>query len=114
MAPGSYTFSASTSFDGKAQTATGRFSVENIQLELNNLTAQHNILKSLSIQNGGSYFHHSDFKGLGNEILESNKIKPTLYSSIRTQMLLEKKWFFFLLLFLLGLEWFLRRYFGSY
>lgn len=114
MSPGSYTYAASTSFDGKAHTATGRFSVENIQLELNNLTAQHATLKALSEQNGGKYYHHSDFSSLADVILGNDKIKPTLYSSIRTQMLLEKKWFFFLLLFILGFEWFLRRYFGSY
>jgi hypothetical protein len=114
LAPGSYTFSSKTNFDGKAFEASGRFSIESLDLEINNLTAQHGGLRSMSIASGGQYFHHSNFQDLENLLLKNDKLKPTLYSSISTNLLLDKKWYFFLLLLLLGLEWFLRRYFGSY
>ena len=114
MAPGNYNYVATTNFGGNLLKATGKFSVQNIQLELNNLTAQHDVLRQLSENFNGQYLHSTKIASLSDNILENKTLKPILFTSLRTQLLLEKKWFFFLLLLILGLEWFLRRYFGSY
>jgi hypothetical protein len=114
LPPGSYQYQAKTSFDGKSYEAIGKFSIESIDLELNNITAQHSILKTMSSESGGQHYHHTNYQGLTEAILSNDKLKPTLYSSISTNLLMDKKWYFFILLMLLGLEWFLRRYFGSY
>ena len=50
---GSYSYVATTTYNSKALTTSGRFNVEAIQLEQYDLTARHGLLKSLSNQYNG-------------------------------------------------------------
>ena len=92
----------------------GSFSVQNIQLELYDLAARHDLLRALSENYGGEVFISGKSNGLANKILTNDKIKPVVYQSSDTKSVLNFKWLFGLLMFLLSLEWFLRRYMGSY
>lgn len=114
FAQGSYSYTASTTYNGKVMTASGRFNVEAIQLEQYDLTARHGLLKELSEKYTGKMFYPQNMQELSNVILSNNAIKPVMYESSSTQSILNLKWIFFLLLALLSLEWFMRRYFGNY
>jgi hypothetical protein len=46
--------------------------------------------------------------------LTSKKAQATIHSEEKYEALLNLKWIFFLLLALVSVEWFLRKYFGSY
>jgi len=51
---------------------------------------------------------------LEDAIRKSETIKPVLYEQRSTRPLIDLKWIFFLLLFLLSLEWFIRKWQGAY
>ncbi|MEZ4930790.1 MAG: hypothetical protein R2788_01505 [Saprospiraceae bacterium] len=110
---GSYRFKANVTQAGQNLDFSGQFSVQPIQLELYETTADHGMLRNLSEEYGGSIFYQNQFSELGNALLAKD-IKPVIYSSTRTRSLINVKWIFFLLMGLLSVEWFLRRYFGGY
>ena len=111
---GSYTFTGTTSLSGKALTYNGQFSVEPVQLELYETTANHGLLQSLSAQSNGQVFYPGQETNLSQLLTTENKLKPILYQSFKTQSVINFKWIFFLLLGLLTIEWVTRRYFGAY
>jgi hypothetical protein len=111
---GSYTYTGSTSFNGKPLTSSGKFSVKDVKLELANTTADHNLLRNLVDKYGGKLFYENDSDLIIEEIKSSNTLKPVVYSSIKTESALNLKWIMFLLIGLLILEWFVRRMLGNY
>ena len=111
--PGNYRFVASTNFEGKTLEDRGQFSVEDVQLEQYDLTARHDILNTLANQTGGAMYTASNFNELVADLTEA-EVKPVIYQSTTTRSVLNLRWLFGVLLTLLGLEWFLRRYFGYY
>ena len=111
--PGNYRFVASTNFEGKTLEDRGRFSVEDVQLEQYDLTARYDILNTIAVQTGGSMYTASNFDELVTNLVEA-EVKPVIYQSTTTRSVLNLRWLFGVLLTLLGLEWFLRRYFGYY
>lgn len=111
---GNYSYKASTTYNGTAQTFSGQFSVQPIQLELYETTANHNILRQLSTQTGGTMVTAAQIGTLAELIKKQERIKPVMYTTNKTEPIINLKWVFGLLLLLLGMEWFARRYFGAY
>jgi len=111
---GNYTFKASTVSNGQALSYEGQFSVQPIQLELYETTADHGLLRILSEQYGGKLLFPNELNGLVEHIQSKGNVKPVIYQTAQTRSVINLKWIFFLLLGLLTLEWFLRRYFGAY
>lgn len=110
---GNYRFRSSVTYNGQNLTFDGQFSVQPIQLELYETTADHALLRRLSDEFGGQVFYQNQLAELG-ETLLAKDIKPVIYSTTRTRSVINLKWIFFLLLGMLSVEWFLRRYFGAY
>jgi hypothetical protein len=111
---GSYTYKASTNFNGQPLTYEGRFSVQPIQLELFETTANHAVLRTLSTKFGGETVYADQVSGIVEKIKSNQTVKPVIYQTTSTNPLINLKWIFALLAFLLTAEWFLRRYFGAY
>lgn len=114
FAPGSYSYTGTVNFGGRIQTASGKFNVESIQLEQYDVTARHFLLQGLVDKMGGKLIYPNELKSLSEILVNDQQLKPVMYQSTTTKSIIHIKWIFFLLLFLLTLEWFLRRYFGSY
>jgi hypothetical protein len=110
---GRYTYRASTSFNGQAYEANGRFNIRAIQFELYDLQARHNVLYTLSERYNGKMFYPNQISDLGGELLSNESMKPIIYQSTITKPLLDSKWIFALLALLLAAEWLLRRYNGA-
>jgi len=110
---GSYRFRAQVTFNGKNLVYNGQFSVQPIQLEVYETTADHAMLRRLSEAYGGAFYLPGQLSEIGQDLLDKD-IKPVVYSSTRTRSVIHLKWIFFLLLGMLSLEWFLRRYYGGY
>ena len=110
---GNYTYKAATSVGGQELTAGGAFTIQPIQLELYETTADHALLRALSYQLNGSMVNPDNMMSLADTILAKN-LKPVMYTVNKTQTVLNLKWIFGILILLLAVEWFLRRYFGSY
>ena len=111
---GVYKFEAKTNYKGEILKAGGQFTVQSIQLEIFETTADHRLLNLLSSKNGGQVVYPNEMEKLAEMINAKGFAKPVLYDSVKTQSLIHLKWIFFLLLFLLSAEWFMRRYFGAY
>ena len=111
---GNYQYEARTVFNGEELKAGGAFSVQSIQLEVFETTANHQLLYQISGKNNGTVVGPDQMLSLIDRIEAEGFAKPVLYDTVRTRSLIHLKWIFFLLLGLLSLEWFLRRYFGSY
>lgn len=114
FAPGKYSFKGKTMFSGKEHTARGTFTVIPIQLESLQTTANHQLLYSLTKRYGGQVFYPNNLQALADTINNSPNVEPTLYSSYKTQAVINLKWLFFLLLAFLTIEWFLRKFIGGY
>lgn len=111
---GSYRYKARTQSGGQALTVDGQLSVQPIQLELYEATADHGMLRLLSEQFGGALRYPGQLADIPALIAQTGYDKPVLYQTTQTRPLINTKWIFGLLLLLLSLEWFLRRYFGAY
>jgi hypothetical protein len=111
---GSYTYTASTNYKGNALSASGKFSVQSIQLEQYNLTANHSMLRELATKYNGRAISPAQIKELTEQLLADESIKPVIYQTSQSKSILHYKSLFFLILALLALEWFLRRFYGSY
>ena len=111
---GVYRYKASTSFNGKKYSQDGRLTVEMTDLELAHLTADHNLLYALSEKSGGKLFYPTELNLLAQALKQNTSLRPVVYSSFERHNLLSFKWLFLPIFLLLGLEWFLRRYWGHY
>jgi hypothetical protein len=111
---GSYSYTATTNSKGTQLTEIGKFSVQAIQLEQYDLTAKHDVMRNIANRFNGSTYYANDLEKLSSLILKNDKIKPSLFQTSQSKSILHYKWIFFLILAFLSLEWFLRRYYGSY
>lgn len=110
---GNYSYNGSVFYNGQTLNHNGQFSVQPVQLEVYETTADHGMLRLLSEQFGGQLFYQNQLPELGQQLLE-RQIKPVVYATSKTRSVINLKWIFFLLMTLLTLEWFLRRYHGGY
>jgi len=111
---GNYSFTATTKQNGQQYSASGKFVVQSIEKEQYDLTARHDILYSLSNKNNGQLYQLDQINNLKEALVNSDTIKPLLIQSSQTERLLNIKWLALVIAFLLFLEWFLRRFHGTY
>ncbi|GJM34858.1 MAG: hypothetical protein DHS20C18_38590 [Saprospiraceae bacterium] len=111
---GNYTFRSTTSYNGEQFNYTGQFSVQPIQLEVYETTADHSMLRLLSDKFGGKLVYPNQMEQITSLIEEKGTVKPINYTTTKTKSVINLKWIFFLLLGLISVEWFFRRYWGGY
>lgn len=111
---GDYSYVARTKISDKPVVSKGKFSVVSLNIEAENTVANHKILADLANNNQGELVYPNELNKLQNLILENENIVSILYNEKQIQDLINLKVLFFVILFLLSLEWFLRKYFGSY
>ena len=111
---GNYTFTGSVFSSGENLSYEGQFSVQPIQLELYETTADHSLLRMLSDKYGGELIYPAQLSSVDQLIREKSTIKPVIYQTSKNRSIINLKWIFFLLILLLTAEWFFRRYFGGY
>jgi len=114
LAIGNYTYTAKTDFNGKKLAASGAFSISAMQLEALHTQANHNLLKQLSDKTGGQFLEAKDVASLDEILLNKESIKPTLYESFKTRPIINLFGIFFVIMMLLSVEWFARKWFGAY
>ena len=110
---GNYRYTGRVTLNGEALTAGGQFSVQPVQLERYETTADHGLLRLLSERFAGALYYPDQLTALGDRLID-NPIKPVLYQTAKTREVIHLRWLFFLLLGLLSLEWFARRFYGEY
>lgn len=110
---GIYRYVASVQIGDKTLTDRGEFSVQNINPEFQNLTADHRLLKNLARNSGGSYSHYQEYDQLLDEI-RSQDFKSIIRSEEDLIPLYRAWWWYLLIFMLFSSEWFLRKYWGGY
>lgn len=113
LPPGIYTFKGEVKIGNKTLTDNGEFSVEDINPEYINLTANHQLLRNLASKTGGQFIPFEQVDRLIN-LIANQGYKPLVKSEETTQKLLQTWWWYTIIFGLFSLEWFLRRYWGSY
>lgn len=111
---GNYKYHASVPYNGKNLTFDGQLSVSPMELEATNTVADHHLLYQLSERTGGKLYYPNQLDKLTEQLLNDTQIKPVLYDTFRTQPFINLKWIFALIVLLLSLEWFVRKYQGGY
>ena len=110
---GIYNYTASAVINGNNETSTGSFTVKDLQIETTKLTADHDLLRNIASLNGGKFYEKNELEQLKSDILNREKTNK-IYSSEKYLSIINMKWGFFILILFVSLEWFLRKYHGSY
>ncbi|MCF8362531.1 MAG: hypothetical protein K9G70_07900 [Prolixibacteraceae bacterium] len=111
---GEYDFETSVELGDDEFVKTGRFSVQEINIENQNLLANFNVLNNIANRTGGRFFTQSEHGELSETLLNSSQIKPRTYNEKNIYELIDWKVYVLIVLGLLSLEWFLRKFWGGY
>lgn len=110
---GIYRYTASTQLASGKEQVSGEFLVTAQNIESQNLTADFGLLKKLADESGGKFYDEGSKSQLVGD-LSKLQAKTLIHSEDSFHPMINLKAVFFLLLFLLSLEWFTRKFFGSY
>ena len=114
LAPGEYSYKASTGFAGKTFQRTGIFTVKSLNVESINTVANHVLLHNLAARHNGEMVYPAQINQIVKLLEDRDDLKTVVYTQKRYTELVS---FFPVLLLLLGLlsaEWFIRKRNGSY
>lgn len=111
---GNYTYKAEVKLGDQVYNYKGAFSVTALQVETAITVADHALLRSLSGRSGGAFFLPGQAGDLADAIRNNENLKSISYMHRKLEDLVASPWFFALLVFLLSLEWFIRKRSGSY
>ncbi len=114
LSAGKYSYVAQTEEGGEVLTNAGTFVVINSNVEALNLVANHKLLYQIANKTGGKFLYPSNLDSLSYYIDNNSNIVSISYEKQDLNDFIKYKWIFFLILSLLSVEWFLRKFFGSY
>lgn len=112
LASGIYKYRATANVNNISQTVTGELVVADQQIESLNTTADHHMLQALSKKNKGTFHSGENFPST--DQIVTAKVLGIIHSSESFSSLINFHWLFFFFLILLSIEWFTRKYNGSY
>lgn len=109
---GLYNFSAKA--DGIDETINGKIIINPLQIESLETQANFQLLRELSVKNNGSFFFNNQLDGLVKKIKNNTSITGKTRIEKSIEDLIHFKWIFALIVLLLNIEWFIRKYEGAY
>jgi len=114
LAPGNYTYSATTQWMAEKYEVNGAFSVLPLQVEFTNTVADHRLMFSLAQRFGGEMFLPGELGNIVNILRNREDVKPVFYLEKSYFELIEITWLLLLIIALLSAEWIFRRIAGGY
>jgi hypothetical protein len=114
MNAGNYSFEASTTLGDETFQRSGSFSVQEVNIEQQELQADFGLMHRLAIQNNGRFFTFDQQDLLLEQVMNNSSIQAKTHNEKNSLELIGLKWYLLLILLLFGLEWFLRKYWGTY
>jgi len=111
---GDYQWIATTKIGNSPYQKSGIFTVKEVQLESKNLIADHQLLQSIAKTSNGIFFTDKQMQEVSKAIHNNPNI-TTVATYIKKYTLLLNSWIYWaLIVILLSLEWFLRKWNGGY
>ncbi|MFO7879949.1 MAG: hypothetical protein R6V52_07930 [Bacteroidales bacterium] len=111
---GEYTWKAEVNYENNLYSEEGNFIVEPVSMEGLQTQANHRMLKMISEATNAEMFYPDEMPDIPENLKSRDMAKPRITSGISQSVLLNLKWIFFLLLGLISLEWFFRKFWGGY
>lgn len=111
---GTYTVQGKTSYNNKELRDNAAFHVVAVQLETAITVADHNLMNRLATDHGGYMFYSNQLDVLADTLLQSVYAKPTLNEKIETRSVINLVWILLLIVTLVSVEWFIRKWSGGY
>lgn len=108
---GDYTYDVSVSNQNMKR--SGRFKVSEFQIEQQFTNANDSKLKMLASNSKGKLFYKDKTDNLIKELLQNEDYYTIQKSNITVENLINWKWLLFMVIGLLSLEWFIRKYNGK-
>lgn len=112
--PGDYTFEAKTQLGSQQFTEKGSFSIVKNEIELQNNQADFGLLYQLAEQSGGKFSTIENYGTLLDAIANNKQITVQQHQQTLLTEWINVKLLFLLLIVLLTIEWFYRKYWGIY
>ena len=110
--PGKYSFEAKVKTNNELYIQKGTFLIKPLLAEYTHTCADHALLYRLSKATGGQMYDPGHLEELQKKLLEQDVLKPLVHEKKQVSDLIDLKIYFFILLTLLSLEWFIRKYNG--
>lgn len=114
LPPGNYTYKARVTLGEEEFTDSGEFSIKKLQVEYSDVIANHQLLYRISSENNGALYYPGQLDALVDQVKNAKEIVEISYTRKELSDLLNYKLIFFIVLLLLGAEWFMRKYNGAY
>jgi len=111
---GNYIFNAEVTAGQETFSEEGRFTITAVNIENIITRANHRILYQLAVRSGGDFLFPEQAEEIDKRLADSKSLQSVTYLQSMIDELLNIRWLFFVLSTLLGVEWFLRKYWGLY
>ena len=112
--PGNYAYDARVKVGTEVYYKSGEFTVEPLNVEQINSVADHNLLYNLAVMHDGEMLTPEQLEDIPAILKARGDIKSVIYSQKRFNELNNLFWVLGVVILLLGVEWFLRKYHGAY
>lgn len=109
--PGLYNYQAKVNLNGKPETVYGKFSVKELQLEELDQVADFDLLRQVAFNTEGKFY--ADIESPLVDI-DNFQLQGIIHSQEDIFPVIHLKWILFVLLTLVSIEWFTRKYNGGY
>ena len=113
LLPGSYRYTARTTFNGQQFSTAGGFVVEEINIEASNTVADHSLLNTMASVSGGEMVEAHDVESLAEKIRSRDDLHTVIFSETTYGDMLNMPLIFILIIVLLATEWVVRKYNGT-
>ena len=113
LAPGDYTYTANVKLANETLSEKGRFTIRERMLEQRDNRANLTLLHQWTKQSNGGLFYPADLSQITN-ILNDRDLPAVSYQNERFIDIIKLNWIFFIIFASLSIEWFLRRFYGTY
>jgi len=114
LIPGIYNWKATARHNNKNYTKSGSFLVEDVFIEDLTSHADFSVLRAVSDKSNGKFYELSKVKGLYEDLLKRDDITSVQYEDKSYKSFIEYILLLIIMFLLLGTEWFLRRWYGTY
>ena len=111
---GEYNYRAETQLGNKNYVEEGVFIVSGLNIEQSRLRADHNLLFRLADEHGGRLLYTGELEDFADELSARDNFKTVLSYSKSYAELINLSWLLGLIILLLSIEWFLRKWSGTY